>query len=78
MATVDLKEELHQKIDTISNTAELLDLKYSIDWFLQDKLTWEERHVLDRLAQLPDLLENQMGTLHEEVIAEAKKQWLKK
>ena len=77
MATIELKEELHRKIDSMSNVSELLDIKYSIDWFLSDNLTWEEKEVLKRIAQISDLVDQQAGILHSDVMKESKK-WLRK
>lgn len=77
MATIELKEELHRKIDALNDVSELLDLKYSIDWFMEGKLSVEERTVLGRLAGVHECIENSAGILHEEVIKEAKL-WLKR
>lgn len=77
MATIELKEELHRKIDALNDVSELLDLKYSIDWFMEGKLSGEEKTVLGRLAGVPKCIENNTGILHEEVMKEAKL-WLKR
>ena len=77
MATIELKEELHRKIDCLDDVSELLDLKYSIDWFIEGNLSKEERAVLSRLVQVLEYAENNKGISHDEVMKDSKL-WLKK
>lgn len=75
MSTLELKAEIHKKIDALDNVSELLDLNLSLDWFMQEKLTDEEKAVLERLNQAKKSADEGTGILHEEVMEEAK-QWL--
>ena len=51
MSTLELKAEIHKKIDALDNVSELIDLNLSLDWFMQEKLTDEEKTVLERLNE---------------------------
>ena len=77
MSTLELKAELHRKIDALDDVAELLDLNQSLEWFMQGNLTLEEKAVLSRLEQA--LRHDQAGTglSHEAVMNEART-WLKR
>jgi len=72
MSTLELKAEIHQKIDELEDVAELLDVKQSLDWFLQGNLTPDETAVLKRLGQAKNHAEAGTGLRHEEVMNEAK------
>ncbi|RDB07399.1 hypothetical protein [Runella aurantiaca] len=77
MSTLELKAEIHKKIDALDNVAELIDLNLSLDWFMQQKLTDEEKTVLERLNQAKKSADEGTGILHDDVMKEAK-QWLKR
>jgi hypothetical protein len=77
MSTLELKAEIHKKIDALDDIAELIDLNLSLDWFMQEKLTAEEKIVLERLSQAKKSSDEGTGILHEDVMIEAK-QWLKR
>ena len=77
MSTLELKAEIHKKIDELEDVAELLDVKQSLDWFLQGNLTPEETAVLQRLRQAKQHAEAGTGIPHGEVMNEAKS-WLKR
>jgi hypothetical protein len=49
MSTLELKAEIHKKIDALDNISELIDFNLSLDWFMQEKLTDEEKIILERL-----------------------------
>ncbi|AXE18411.1 hypothetical protein DR864_11945 [Runella rosea] len=77
MSTLELKAEIHKKIDALDNVSELIDLNLSLDWFMQEKLTDEEKTVLERLNQAKKSADEGTGMLHDDVMKEAK-QWLKR
>ncbi len=77
MSTLELKAEIHKKIDALDNVSELIDLNLSLDWFMQQKLTDEEKTVLERLNQAKKSADEGTGILHDDVMKEAK-QWLKR
>lgn len=77
MSTLELKAEIHKKIDALDNVSELIDLNLSLDWFMQEKLTDEEKTVLERLNQAKKSADEGTGILHDDVMKEAK-QWLKR
>ncbi len=77
MSTLELKAEIHKKIDALNNVSELIDLNLSLDWFMQEKLTDEEKTVLERLNQAQKSADEGTGMLHDDVMKEAK-QWLKR
>ncbi len=77
MSTLELKAEIHKKIDALDNVSELIDLNLSLDWFMQEKLTDEEKTVLERLNQAKKSADEGTGILHDYVMKEAK-QWLKR
>lgn len=77
MSTRELKAEIHKKIDELEDVAELLDVKQSLDWFLQGTLTPEETTLLQRLRQAKQHAEAGSGIAHEEVMKEAQS-WLKR
>ncbi|AEI49186.1 hypothetical protein [Runella slithyformis] len=77
MSTLELKAEIHKKIDALDNVSELIDLNLSLDWFMQEKLTDEEKTALERLNQAKKSAEEGTGILHDDVMKEAK-QWLKR
>lgn len=77
MSTLELKAEIHKKVDALDDISELIDLDLSLDWFMQEKLTNEEKTVLERLNQAKKSAEEGTGTSHSEVMKQAK-QWLKR
>ncbi len=77
MSTLELKAEIHKKIDALDNVSELIDLNLSLDWFMQEKLTDEEKTVLERLNEAKKSSDEGTGILHDDVMKEAK-QWLKR
>jgi len=77
MSTLELKAEIHKKIDALDNVSELIDLNLSLDWFMQGKLTDEEKTVLERLNRAKKSADEGTGILHDDVMKEAK-QWLKR
>ena len=77
MTTLELKAELHRKIDALDDVAELLDLNQSLEWFMQGNLTEEEKAVLPRLEQARRHDETGTGLSHEAVMNEART-WLKR
>lgn len=77
MSTLELKAEIHKKIDALEDVSELIDLNLSLDWFMQEKLTDEEKTVLERLNRAKKSADAGTGILHDDVMKEAK-QWLKR
>jgi hypothetical protein len=72
MSTLELKAEIHKKIDALDNVSEQLDLNLSLDWFMQEKLTDEEKAVLERLNQAKKSANEGTGILHDDVMKEVK------
>ena len=77
MSTLEIKEEIHRKIDVLENLGELLDINQSLDWFLVEKLSTEEKLVLERLSNALPTLEEGKGVKHEDVQKEMKA-WIRK
>ena len=77
MSALALKAEIHRKVDDLNDISELTDLNQSLDWFIQAKLTAEEKTVLKRLGQIQQDADQNKGIAREEVMKEAKS-WLKK
>jgi hypothetical protein len=77
MSTLELKAEIHKKIDALDNISELIDFNLSLDWFVQEKLTDEEKIILERLNKAKKSADEGIGILHADVMKEAK-QWLKR
>lgn len=75
MSTLELKAEIHQKIEALNDEAQLLDVKLSLDWILSGEPTGEETAVLQRLREVRQHAEYGTGIPHEEVMNEAKS-WL--
>ena len=72
MSTLELKAEIHKKIDALDDVSELIDLNLSLDWFMQEKLTDEEKAVLERLNQAKKSANEGTGILHDDVMKEVK------
>lgn len=72
MSTLELKAEIPKKIDALDNVSELLDLNLSLDWFMQEKLTDEEKTALERLNQAKKSADEGTGILHDDVMKEVK------
>jgi hypothetical protein len=77
MSTIEIKEAIHRKIDALENIGELIDINQSLDWYLIDKLSTEEKMVLNRMESLVPILEEGKGVKHEEVQKEMKA-WIRK
>jgi hypothetical protein len=75
MSVLELKSTIHKKIDTINDLDELLDINLSLDWFIADQLTMEEKKVIQRLKQVPNDIMNNSGITRETVTKNSKK-WL--
>jgi hypothetical protein len=77
MSTLEIKEAIHRKIDVLENIGELIDINQSLDWFLVEKLSTEEKIVTNRLSSLLPIIENGKGIKHEDVQKEMK-EWIRK
>jgi hypothetical protein len=77
MSTIEIKEAIHRKIDALENIGELIDINQSLDWYLIDKLSTEEKMVLNRMESLVPILKEGKGVKHEEVQKEMKA-WIRK
>ncbi len=77
MSELELKSEIHQKIDTINSLDELLDINLSLGWFVFEQLSNEEKSVIERLRQVPDDIKANRGIPQKQVMENAKK-WLQK
>ncbi|MDZ7896766.1 MAG: hypothetical protein U5N85_01875 [Arcicella sp.] len=77
MSTIEIKEAIHRKIEALENVGELIDINQSLDWYLVDKLSVEEKMVLDRMVSLMPTLEEGKGLKHEDVQT-AMKAWIRK
>ena len=77
MSTLELKAEIHRKIDALDNVAELVDVNESLAWFLQGNPTAEESALLPRLETARQHAADGTGLPHETVMEEAKS-WLKR
>lgn len=77
MSVLELKAEIYKKIDALNDITELLDLNVSLDWFIQEKLSEEEKVVLERLSLAQKNADEGTGISHQDVMKEAR-QWLKK
>lgn len=77
MSTLEIKEAIHRKIEALENVGELIDINQSLGWYLVDKLSAEEKMVLDRMVSLMTMLEESKGLKHEDVQQEMKA-WIRK
>lgn len=77
MSALELKAEIHRKIDALENVAELVDVNQSLDWYLQGNLTAEEHAVLSRLETARHHAAEGTGLPHETVMNEART-WVKR
>ena len=77
MSTLEIKEAIHRKIDVLENIGELIDINQSLDWFLVEKLSEEEKTVLERLSTITPILEEGKGIKHEDVQKEMRA-WIRK
>ncbi len=77
MSAIELKNEIHKKIDTIDSLEELLDLNISLGWFMPDQLSYEEKKIIQRLQQVPNDSKTNRG-IAQKVVMENARKWLRK
>ncbi len=77
MSTLELKNEIHKKVDSLKIESELFEVNHTLDLLLSAKLTDEEKFLLNRMNQTIIEVREGKGIPHEIVSKEAKT-WLKR
>lgn len=77
MSTLELKEEIHRKVDSLDMDAKLFEVNQTLDLLLSSSLSEEEKFLLNRLNQA--IIEDKEGKLiPHEIVSKEAKEWLKR
>ena len=77
MSTLELKEEIHKKVDSLDMDAKLFEVNHTLDLLLSSSLSEDEKFLLNRLNQ--GIIEDKEGKLiPHEIVSKEAKEWLKR